>query len=377
MNAMFCLRFHLVHAALCLSIGLATAASDRALIPGKPAPSLSGIQWLVGPAVEVFSTGQVYVVEFIASTNSAETTALTNLVQYAREYAGSATLIGCWTGETNGPPSHLVEYLTANARDRQGRTRLSFAADSLDQPTRKAWLQASGTTNLPAAFVVSKDGKLAWKGPPGEDLDIVLGRVTSPLWHPGSSIQTTPELALRQKVGSLRKAGRPKEALQAIETATQGDPLLGRSFAALRLSLMFQLDEAAARSECRKLAEGIYRNDPPILAQLAGVLQARPSASDKAAALPLAESACQQTDYRDAAMVSCLAKTHAANGNPAKSAELIETLLKTVEANGGDTNPQLRGLRLELDRYRKSAKLPGVSAPPNPTPREKTLTVPN
>jgi len=328
-----------------------------------PAPPITAARWFHGTPVSAFSTGRVYVVEF-RSARGAATPIVTALAQ---KNVRQASVLSVSVAEPGADLEQQATELAAFVRSQGPRLKYALAADTTNRPLAQTWLQAAGATNLPVAFVVGKDGALAWIGHPAKGLDEAVATALRELPPHVKARTPSPELALRQRVAALRRAGKPREALAAIDEATASDPILARSFLSLRMSLLFQLDAAAARAEGRKLADGLYRNDPPVLTTLAGILLAQREPADKAYALTLAERACEQTGYDDVGMVSLLARAQAGNGNPAKSVEVLEALAKNIETSGGANTPELQKVRGEIATYRKTAKMP---APAGSEPAE-------
>jgi hypothetical protein len=341
---------------------------------GLPAPSLAAAEWLHGTPVAEFATGQVYVVEFRRPPKTNTQVVVPAVAAVAQKFRGRATFISVSMPESDAERTQATAGLDMLARSQGAQLPYVVALDPTNRPLARAWLEAAGVTNLPAAFVVGQDGSLAWQGRPGRALEEAVNAALNPRRVAQPNRQPSPELALRQRVSALRREGKPREALAAIETATAGDPVLTRHALSMRLSLLFELDPAAAQAEARKLGEGAYRNDPPILSTLAGMLLTRREPENRTYALTLAERACEQTGFAESSMVSTLARVQSANDQPLKAVETLEALLKRVEISGGANSAQWQRIRTELANARKAARLPPL--PPAPDPERGAFAPP-
>lgn len=343
--------------ALALWFGAGTLAAATTLKAGLPAPSLAEARWFGGTPVTNFAPGQLYVVEFRAAAAGGRV-AGSIAPSLATKYAGRVSIISVSVAEPGADLEKQADELAAFVRSQGEGLRYAVAADTANRPLFQTWLAASGLTNPPAAFVIGQDGTLAWLGATVKGLDdaiagaLVVGRFGN------TNRFTSAELLLRQRVAALRRAGKPAEALAALDDAIAGNPILARNALGLRMSLLLQTDAPAARQEARKLAEGIYRNDPPMLSTLAGVQLAQRDPAEREFGLRLAERACEQTGYAEIGMVSVLARAQSATGNPVKAVETLETLIKKIESSGGADSRELRRVRTELAGYQKAAKLP-------------------
>jgi thiol-disulfide isomerase/thioredoxin len=154
-----------------LAISLSTVAAAFAQKPldiGDPAPVLRPSKWLKGTPVPRFEPGKVYVVEFWATWCKACIEGMPHLSELARKYAGKAEVIGVDAFE----PAELGK-VAAFVKKQGARMDYRVAADGPGDKTWASWLTAAGETGIPVAFIVGKDGRVAWIGPPS-DLNATL-----------------------------------------------------------------------------------------------------------------------------------------------------------------------------------------------------------
>ena len=155
---------------------LAVAANGQETQPpllniGDPAPSLQMRGWLKGKPIRGFERGRVYVVEFWATWCGPCIAAMPHLSLVASKYKKTVTVIGVDVMEKDPSMKHLKTFVDnmGNAMDYPVATE-----DSNFMATR--WLNASGETGIPVAFVVSREGRVAWIGHPN-DLDEALPKI--------------------------------------------------------------------------------------------------------------------------------------------------------------------------------------------------------
>jgi len=164
------------------------------LIVGDPAPGLDVGAWLKGNPVERFEPGTVYLVHFWASWAMPAVRNFELLSDLSRRYPESLVVIGvdCWEGK----PEEMPEYV------RRMGMRLDFrvATDRINAPcpeeyknrsrwnkehgmTSDAWITKAGRKEdgLPVAFLVDRQGRVAWIGDPKE-LERPLAAVIEGTW---------------------------------------------------------------------------------------------------------------------------------------------------------------------------------------------------
>lgn len=131
---------------------------------GDRPPPLSPMAWLKGGPVHEFKQGHVYVVNFFATWCGASRESIPELSQFARRYAGGLTAIGVNVRESERGTATL-ESVTAfvNSRDRDMDFIVAMD-DPLAQPLFKSWMTAAGSHGTPTAFVIGRDGRLAYVG---------------------------------------------------------------------------------------------------------------------------------------------------------------------------------------------------------------------
>ena len=124
---------------------------------GSAAPKLAGLEWIKGDAVEM-NRDSIYVIEFWATWCGPCLTSIPHLTELQHKYKDkNITIIGI-TNETVDKVKPFVEK-QAEAMD------YTVAIDA-DKKMNDAYMKAFGQGGIPHAFIVGKDGKVAWHGHP-------------------------------------------------------------------------------------------------------------------------------------------------------------------------------------------------------------------
>jgi thiol-disulfide isomerase/thioredoxin len=143
---------------------VATANSHEPLLVGDPAPKLAVMEWLKGEPISEFKLGQVYVVEFWATWCGPCIVEMPRLSSLARRYEGKVIVVGVNVREkdvSDGSVATVKKFV-----EKQG-DKMSYRV-AMDDPDRNtvfnAWLTAAGLHGIPMAFIVDREGRIAWVG---------------------------------------------------------------------------------------------------------------------------------------------------------------------------------------------------------------------
>lgn len=167
--------FPLMMAAFCvlaLQAGLRAADVAPTLKVGDAAPALAPGKWLKGEAVTKFEVGKVYVVEFWATWCPPCRKSIPHLTELQAKYK-DAVIIGQNCSEPD--PSKVAPFVKQMGDKMKYRVAQDDAAGTMS----KTWMRAAGQRGIPAAFLIGKDGKIAWIGHPmglEEPLKAALGQ---------------------------------------------------------------------------------------------------------------------------------------------------------------------------------------------------------
>jgi tetratricopeptide (TPR) repeat protein len=135
---------------------------------GSPAPPLRQLTFLRGDSVRELSRGTVYVVEF-AGTECASCTRCIPRLNALHGKRPGVVLVSVYCEDAKA----VRAFLAGKGKD------ISFpvAADP-SGAARRAWSDAAWQVGIPHAFIVGKDGRIAWIGDP-EDMDRPLAEIVA------------------------------------------------------------------------------------------------------------------------------------------------------------------------------------------------------
>jgi hypothetical protein len=148
-----------------------------------------------------------------------------------------------------------------------------------DSPTgymSSTWMEAAGQDGIPTAFVIDKEGKIAWIGHPMAGLDEVLGDMIA------GKFDAAAEKAKEEKQASEQagaSALRPylaamgdkdfKKAVEEIDKLTPTHPEMMDTLIVAKFDALARSDAAAANEFAKSSAAGDAKSKPEVLNSIA------------------------------------------------------------------------------------------------------------
>ncbi|MDB5385242.1 MAG: resA 8 [Planctomycetaceae bacterium] len=271
-------RWILVLATCFAAIIMNTAsAEDQPLLLGDPAPKLEVREFVKGEAVKQFASGKVYVVEFWATWCGPCLETIPHLTELQKKNP-EVIFLGVSLDEQTSDVTAFVKEMGDKMDYRVAiDTRTKDVKDGL---MHKSWLAASLQEGIPVAFIVNKEGKVAWIGHPGE-LEDPLSQIVTGKWDLAAEVKKyTEAIAVKKQAAALEaefattvEAKKYKQALELVEKAITANPSLETEWAVAKfwtLILLKQNEEAATYGN--HIVDELFSDLPEQLIMIAGLV---------------------------------------------------------------------------------------------------------
>ena len=335
-------------AAITMTAALSAPMAVRAqtLKVGDPAPALTVSKWVKGAEVSSFEKGKMYVVEFWATWCGPCKVSIPHLTEMQKANP-DVQFIGVSVFEDD---QKLVAPFVEKMGDKMA---YAVAMDNVPEGAKrnegamaKNWMIAAEQDGIPTAFIVDRDGKIAWIGHPVVDgMDKVIEKMKAGTFD-GKTAATERETAeaaqkaMRQTMMSIAAAAKrsPKEGIAEIDKAmaTATDPDMKLRLSSMRYGLLLSDDEKAAYAYAKKMGDSDWKGSPELLNAVSyGIADngGKLKTPDYALALSLAEKAAAGTQYKNAAILDTLAYAQYKKGDKKKAAETQKKALALLKAN--------------------------------------------
>jgi thiol-disulfide isomerase/thioredoxin/tetratricopeptide (TPR) repeat protein len=170
-----------------LAVTRVTAAQgkpgDPTLFIGDPAPPLTVAQWVRGEPVGQLDKGTIYVVEFWATWCGPCVRAVPHLSRLQERYKDQGVVVvGIGSSEPDGA-AKVPPFVARFGNRMNYRVAVDDYAGTGEGRTYDAWMNASGRGGIPCAFVVGRDGRIAWAGHP-MGMDDALAKILAGTYDP-------------------------------------------------------------------------------------------------------------------------------------------------------------------------------------------------
>lgn len=170
--------------------------AESTLKIGSKAPELKPETWVQGQ-FQGFEKGQVYVVEFWGTWCGPCLQTLPHMVELKKEYSGRVNFVG--VSAMSDTVADVQEFLNKF----EPKIEYPTGVDTTDA-TWEAWLTASGAKGIPTAFVVDRDGTIAFIGYPTEldskDLGNPLDQISAGTWRVSADFKKYEEHFTKEQV---------------------------------------------------------------------------------------------------------------------------------------------------------------------------------
>jgi thiol-disulfide isomerase/thioredoxin len=312
------------------------ARADETLGVGDPAPKLEVKEFVKGDPVKKLEKGKIYVVEFWATWCAPCKESIPHLTKLQKEFK-DVVFIGVSVAEKDfDDVKPFVKEMGDKMDYRVAIDSVAEGGAAGEGAMNTNWLTAADQEGIPTAFVVDKDGKIAWIGHPGR-LDKPLKLIVAGKWDAKAEIARAKKVEeAHEKIKDLIQDENWKAAIAAVDSAIKSDPKLEAALGPNKFQLLWQagdVDKAAAYG--RKLTDEIFADDAEGLNELAWLVvdpevvdKKKPDAKLVKVALAAAIKAVELTKHQDTSLLDTLANAHFANGEVDKAIEIQEKAIK-------------------------------------------------
>ncbi|UFX02337.1 redoxin family protein [Sinorhizobium medicae WSM1115] len=336
--------------------------SNKILSMESRAPALIVRDWVRGEALASFQPGKVYILEFCGTSCDSCDEAMLKLIELQETYKDRGVeVVAVVAHEGAASADEARAYLEAwSAQFPELNFRVAFDTGAMDT----LWMEPSFSVEIPQAFVIDRDGYIAFIGHP-HDLHEVLPKILDGTWRTSAQAQAAEreriaedepkarEEALKKQVKAKFAAAEKiedwKTALAAIEEGVALDPdnLLFRE-AHVHLLLHKMHDMQTGLPLLRQLVrEGINTNYEMMLTVASYQLfnpaydySQFPSVERFAIGKELSEHILAEARLQDdddrAHSYLMVAWYYHASGNKERAVELLELALQPLDGPGPD-----------------------------------------
>jgi len=357
----------MIGVAAALSIAWAgTTVRAQTLGVGDPAPKLDVKSFVKGEAVKAFEPGKNYVVEFWATWCPPCKTSIPHLTELQKKHP-EVPFIGVSVFEND--PSGVKPFVKEMGDKMDYRVAMDAVPEGKDRgegAMAKTWMEAAGQGGIPTAFIINKEGKVAWIGHPME-METPLSKVIDGTWDFKAAAEETRKKKeaqaqlqkLASKLQSAQRSRDPKQVVEAIDDIVGQRPELELRLAPMKLQGLLKLDQQGQALElAKKLAKSAIGQDVEGLNMIAWAivdpeLAIKPKADLVKLALELAKKADEKSDKKNGAIADTLAKVYFDSGDAAKAVETEERAIRLMKESGSPVDPSMKE---RLEQFKKAAE---------------------
>lgn len=292
------------------------------LFIGSKAPELKIAKYVKGDSVQGFEKGKVYVVEFWATWCGPCIRAFPHLSEMQAHYGDKVQFVGVNVWEGVEDPAERIKKVEEFVSDQGDRMSYTVAVED-GTAMADTWMKPAAQSGIPAAFIVSGEGNIAWIG------------------HPMSMDEP-----LEQIVGG----GYDNTA--AIEEFKRSN-LMMAGYRQFMTSMQAGEDLEDATAIAKILVDDYLGEEPGGLNAVAWVLlngQASGEAQFKLAKRSIGK-ACELTQWKDWTLLDTYALAAHKSGDNAEAIKWQQKAIELAPASNTDARAELEA---KLDQYKSS-----------------------
>jgi thiol-disulfide isomerase/thioredoxin/Flp pilus assembly protein TadD len=274
--------------ALVASPALAIAAQPTLKV-GDPAPKLQTGKWIQGEPVKEFQKDKAYIVEFWATWCGPCRDSIPHLNETYEKYKDKGLVVigqDCWERNDTLP----APFVKQMGDKMTYRVALDDKSENEKGKMAETWMTAAGRNGIPSAFLVDKQGLIAWIGHPMELQEKTLESVLDGTFdtHKAATEYETSqknEAQLRSYWQAINNSMRQKQWDQAQDKLDEAAKLMSEdqrdSTQTLRANILFGKEDYPAAYKLVTKISDAHKDNPMLQNELAWQIATDPNIKER------------------------------------------------------------------------------------------------
>ncbi len=312
-----------------IAVGIfAGMASAGELTIGDKAPELQIDKWVKGDSFQLAKVkGQeLVVVEFWATWCSPCIASIPHLSHIQKDYGEKGVRV---VGVTKYDEGNTLEQVEALVKKMEKEIGYSIAFEKAGK-TYEAFMDGTHQAGIPTAFIIDKQGRIAWIGHPMDGMDEALDQMLAGKYD---LEKTKKVFTLSQKAESLMMEGDSKKALPVLDEILEADPA---HLVAIQTKFYIYATEINDHARASAIGERVYeimKDNAGGLNDFSWMLLTDETMAGKynKLALKAAERCNNLTDNENWMFLDTLALAKFENGARAEAIELEKKAIKLCD----------------------------------------------